>query len=830
MNKPLIMAIAIAAALILVAGPSPSTDRNALRGRETAAAAEWSNPVDISPTQLNMNADARIVTNASGSKAYAIWEESYGGPKKVYFTTNESGSWKPTENITVHEVGEYPGPEINLDNDGNVLAAYQVRINGNYELVFRQRKNGVWSPAENFTNTPTGGSQSVSILVDRTTSDLYVIWQDDYQRPSDDAVYWKCYLSYKNKGVGSWIYSGLIQEPTGRCYFPVADIDAKGRIHLTFDNRAPGKAIIQYAQNATPKIFSAWTSPQNVSENTGLSFSYSKMACDNAGNVYAVWTQEVGTQGNIDIFFRKRIDGHWRPIENVSNTPGYSTRPSISVNKLTGKVYIAWTEQTGDTEATKEIYYRESEGAGWSAVQNMSKTSVYSDWPTVFGDQVGGVHLVYTDMKTGYYHIYYRTKRGEGLCYPPTDLAVASRAASEPRKKANTLTWKKNPANDALDLVNYKIYRKERDAADSTYKLLATLGPKTYEYKDPNLVGVELYTYKATGVAKGGHESAEFATADDQLVPPPFFPPVDLAVASVTGDGIYLKNNTLTWKKNVRNKASEVAKYRIYRKPSGSDDAAYVLAAEVGPAVFSYKDTGLDHDQRYTYAAASYSVYAFESDRSASVTDIAVYVKAYPPLAPALSTRLETATWTKMNVLTWRIDPRNNPLPIVSVRIYRRAESEADFRLVAASDQNVRRFSDYGLATGVKYIYQMTTYPEWKVESEPTAALAEERVFPPANILFEKVVNAYLLHKETVNKLSWSGNPLNDPITVANYRVYRRKATEGNSAFALLATVNADVFEFVDRELAAGEAYVYRITSLDGDGRESDFSAIFGED
>ena len=830
MKKAFAAAITIGAVLLLVAGFSLSTDRTALQGKAPAEAIEWTAAVDISPTLLNFNADARIVTNGSGLKAYVLWEESYGGPKKIHFATNESGAWAATENITVLEVGEYPGPEINLDNDGNVLAVYQVRIEGNYELVFRQRKKGVWSQAENFTNTPYGGSQSASIMVNRTTNDFYVLWQDDYQRPSDDAVYWKLYLAYKAKGVGPWIFSGLLQEPTARCYFPVADIDAKGKIYTTFDNRASGKAVIQFAQNATPKIYTAWTSPMNVSDSTQLSFSYSKMACDDAGNVYVVWTQRVGAKDNIDVFFRKRINGAWRAIENVSNTAAPSTRPTIAVNRLTGKVHVAWTEQTGATAQVSEIFYRESAGAGWSAAKNMSKTEAYSDYPTLVADQVGGVHLVYTDMKTGLFHIYYRMRRGEGLCYPPSNFAVDSKAAGDPRKKTNTLTWTKNPNNDSIALTNYKIYRKDKDAADSTYKLLATLDAKVYLYKDVDLVGVKRYTYKATAVAKGNHESVDFVTADDQLVPPPLFSPTNLAVASAIGDGIYKKDDTLTWKKNVLNKPSEVTHYRIYRKKAGEDDSTYIKAGEVASSFFSFKDSGLVNDQRYTYVVVSYSVYGQESDRAAPVTDVAVFATTYPPLAPALSTRLDTTTGTKTNVLTWRNDPRNNPLPIVSIRIYRRAESETAFALAGAVDAGIRRFSDYSLPTGVKYVYKMVSVPEWKVESAPTVLLSEDRVFPPANILFEKIVNGYLLYKETVNKLSWTENPLNDPITVASYKIFRRMASEKDTAFAVLATIDGAALEFLDRELAAGEKYVYRIRAVDSDGRESDNSAVFGED
>ena len=832
MNRTLAAILSFGAALGLVSGTSPAPDTAPL-GAVTpapAAAADWTEPVNISPNLINLNADARVVTSASGLKAYAIWEESHGGPKKIHFTTNESGSWAEPVNIMANDDGEYPTPEIALDNDGNPLAVFQAKINGNYELLFRQRKNGAWLAPENFTNTPQGGSQSPSILVDRDTNDFYVLWQDDYQRPTDEAVYWKIYLSYKVKGEGPWVSGGLIREGTARCYFPVADIDAKGKIYVTFDNRAPGNALIQFAQNPTPKVFTAWSSPVNVSAVTGLSFSYSKIACDDAGNVYVVWTQKEGAGDNVEVYFRKRINGVWRAEENISKTPGVSSRPTVAVNRDSGKVYIAWTEQVGTTAESTEIYYKESEGAGWSAVRNMTRTDAYSDYPTLFTDRVGGVHLVYTDLKNGYYHIYYRMRRGEGLCFPPTEFSVESRAAGDPRKKTNTLTWKKNPENEGVVLTNYKIYRKAKDADESAYKLLATPGPKVFEYKDANLAGVDLYTYKATAVAKGGHESADAVTADDQFITPPLFPPVDLAVASAKGATIYRKDNTLTWRKNAKNKDSEVTHYRLYRKEAGADDATYVKAGEVVSSILSFKDVGLAYDKRYTYVAAAYSVYGAESASSAPVTDVPVFTIAYPPLSPDLTTRLDAMTGTKTNVLTWKIDARNRALPIISTRVYRRAEGETAFILAGAADADANRFSDFGLSTGIKYVYRLVAVPAWKVESAPSVIISEARIFPPFDLLFEKTVNTTLFYRETINRLTWKRSALNDPVTVAGYKIFRKKASEKLSAFTLIATADGAALEYLDRSPAAGELLVYRLRAVDAEGRQSDYSAIVGED
>ena len=827
MKRTIRAILSIGAVLALVSEASLSADRADGRRPPPQAAAEWTKPVDISPTKTGLNVDARIVTDGPGKKAYVLWEESGAGPKKIHFTTNEKGTWAPTESITVYEIGEYPGPEINLDNDGNVIVVFQCRIVRNYELVFRQRKNGKWGAAENLTKTPTGGSQSASILVDRKTNDFYVIWQDDFERPTEEAAFWKCYLTYKDKGQGSWIYSGSVEDETGRCYFPVADIDGSGKVFTAYANRATAnKSIIFFNQNPTPKDPKQWTPPAKVSDFTYLPFSYPKMACDDSGNVYVVWTKQL-EEGNIDIFFRKRIGGQWLPIENLSNGQAVSYNPTIAVNKVSGQVYVAWAEQ--QSGGSWDVYYREYNGKAWTAVTNMTQNPSTSDYPAMFVDGVGGVHLVYTDNKSGSHHVYYMSKPGEGACFPPLNLTVVSKATGDPRKKDNTSTWEKNPYNKTLDLTNYRIYRKKASDPDTAYKVVGTVSEQVFQYKDANLLGVQQHTYKVTAVVKGNKESAGSAPAEDQAIMPPFFPPTDLAVTSALGGGIYKKDNTLTWRKNAQNRASEVAKYRIYRKKIEEDDVAYALAGEVGSDIFSYKDTGLVNDQKYAYASVSYSIYSHESARTAPVTDLKVYATSYPPGSPALSTRLDTGTSTKVNVLSWQANSQNANIPIKSYRIYRKAENDASYALAGAVGAETLRFQDYNLSTSTKYLYKLTTVPEWDIESAPTSILSEVRVFAPINIVLKPAVNNYLLYQEKINKLTWARNVLNDAVTVASYKIFRRPSTAGEAAFTVLGTVAGSAAEYLDRKLAVTDKFVYRITAVDSQGNESGVSVEIGE-
>ena len=838
MKSRLALSIGFAAAALCLLAAAPEAGlQTAARPRTKALPEGWTKPIDLCPDLKYWSHEPRIVTDATGVKVYAVWVEEGGGGKRVYFNSNERGEWgiaHPINNPFL--IGEYPGPKIALDVLGDCVVSFQARMpSGNYELLFRKRVYGEWKDHENASRTENGGTMPGGLMVDPNTNDYYACFQDDWQRPTEEATYWGIYLTRKPLGTEPWAYVGRIPDITNRSYFPDGRINAKSRGFMIWDNRSTfAGSYVFFSENKNLLDPAGWTPPVDISGNTGtvdnFGFSYPRLAVDDENNVYASWLQNVG---NWETFFRKRINGKWQGRENISKTAGKSARSTVAVNRKTGEIYVAWSE---DTLKGVFIYMKiftnqnELKRWRWSEAYNMSPNAQTSDYPTLFADASGGIHLAYTSNESGAYHIWYTAQLGEVAGQPPVNVAATSLAtAADPRRKDTTVAWEKNPLNEAVPVESYKIYRKEKDDPDTAYALVGTVDADVLQLKDPNLLGVQVFTYKVTSVAYGDLESGASAPVDDQLVPPPIFPPTDLAVATVLGENIYQKVNTLTWQKNVQNWPSELVKYRIYRKGADEDDAAYVQVAELDPTAFSLEDPGLAHDRLSTYTAASYSIYSQESPKAAPVTDIRVYAPTYPPAAPALATRLQTASGNKVNLLTWQDNAQNAGVPIRSVRIYRKADNASSFTRVATVDARIHLFEDPGLPTGRTYSYTLTSIPDWGIESGQTGAVVEERLFPPIDVFCSTRWNVFYLHREKANLLSWAANPLNRPVKVTAYKIYRKPAAESDAAFALLATVDAAVVEYLDRGLSAGAAFAYRITALDSEGNESAGSAVFGE-
>jgi C1A family cysteine protease len=96
---------------------------------------------------------------------------------------------------------------------------------------------------------------------------------------------------------------------------------------------------------------------------------------------------------------------------------------------------------------------------------------------------------------------------------------------------------------------------------------------------------------------------------------PPLYPPLNARIERLENDLIFFREyiNRLSWESNPAN-TTGIQKYKIYRKPRGSNDNDYEALAEVPSGVFSYDDRGLSKDDFYSYWITTIDEYNRESE------------------------------------------------------------------------------------------------------------------------------------------------------------------------------------------------------------------------
>jgi PKD repeat protein len=102
-----------------------------------------------------------------------------------------------------------------------------------------------------------------------------------------------------------------------------------------------------------------------------------------------------------------------------------------------------------------------------------------------------------------------------------------------------------------------------------------------------------------------------------------------------------------------------------------------------------------------------------------------------------------------------------------------------------------------------------------------TAKIKVQTCHPPTNVSLKREINRSLFRKEAFHTLSWSSNPENFGLTIINYRIYRKKAGEGDGSYHMIGNVSGNTFIYVDGYLDMSEKFVYVITSVESSGHES---------
>lgn len=577
---------------------------------------QWSEPERVSNTGY-ASYEPKVAVDSTGA-AHVVWVEEYGG-KRVFYNSNVSGSWGSEVNVTKSEVriGEGPWPEIIVDNNNVPCILYSAVTEGNYEAVLNRLIKGEWTGHWNVSKTYRGGSAYPCIVIDRRNNDYFVFWQDDENRAFEEQTYWEIMMRYLLEGSGSWIGGGVLPDPQKRAYTPQATIDANGAIYIIYANRAQGNQTrVMFTQNSTPKDYTKWTNPIDISSLTGLPFAYPKVACDNEGNVYVVWMDT--REGNMEVYFRKRINGKWSPIENLSQSEGVSENPEVAVNRDSGDIYVAWTE-------SGKIFFKEyiASKKKWLDPVNLTDYSSSSGYPHLYVDDGGSIHIVFTDNRTGNWNIFYRSRMSQPLRKPSPpinlNLSTTLNQSTSPVTKTNVLSWEENEENQGLDIQNYKIYRRNEGQNDDDFQLLATVSSITFVYEDKNLPTDTKYVYGITAVDKWDQESQRSASVEEQKI----FEPLSISLETKINRVLFYKEkiNKILWEANPLNEPITVTEYKIYRKKVSEDDSHFKAVFTAPAGTFEFIDRGLSFDEKYSYRMTAVESSGLESPPSVIVEE-----------------------------------------------------------------------------------------------------------------------------------------------------------------------------------------------------------------
>jgi hypothetical protein len=819
-KRLIIFIVAASAAVLLLTGATSAPTPQEVKAAPAAAVivgppSGWTAPVNIS----SLSGDSELPTLAvdDNGKAYVCWEEWYGGvgdPRSMLFNTNYSGSWgQPLgRELYYPNIDDVGFPTITCDPTSGT--AYMAYHDGdlallNMEVMFREYAKGVLTKEEWASKTPYGSSYA-SLAVNPVDKFLYCMWMDDV----NDVVQFE--LAYRWRDPATKLWSGINYVPVfvgASKYWRDLTFDKKGTAHLVFIVRNP--TAIYYSKNPTPQNPNTWTTPLAIDADPGRNWVGPRIAADNDGDVYIIWYHNTGgyESQTEEVYFKKTANGVWQATENLSNNATRSEGGSVTVNPDTKDIYVAWHELI--LGRNWEIYYRtfESQTAGapksWGDIYNFTNNDGHSGEPFIKRDAQGGLHLVYHDeMADGTRDIFYMYKKG-------ISLTVASPNGGESWEALRTypITW-----TTLGTVANVKVEYSTNGGTSYTTAVASTPNTGSYSWTVPN-------TPSSTCLVRVSEAStgSPVDTSDAVFT----IPSLPVIVTSPNGGESWegLRTYPVTW-----TTTGTVANVKIESSINGG--ASYTTVVASTPNTGSYSWTVSNTPSANCLVRISDASTGDNPDTSNAVFTI-VRPSILPPLNPALDTTLSTARDRKTNSLVWAANPENAGVTVANYKIYRKPASAADsaFVVMASVAGAVTQYSEADLDILTKYAYRVAAVSSLGGESAPSATVIETKKFEfaPVGVSVTTIANKVLFNQIKENAVLFSSSPYNPSADIAGYDVYRRKASESDSAIVFIKSLDAATFSYKDAGLKGGSKYAYALKTRYTDGRVSDFSTVVTE-
>jgi fibronectin type 3 domain-containing protein len=640
------------------------------------------------------------------------------------------------------------------------------------------------------------------------------------------------------------------------------------KVYAIWVSYGRGKSI-QFNTNES----GSWATPYSISNGTtvGHSGPWPYFAMDKNGHPHIVFTAKF-SGGNYEVSHNS-YSGQWTGNINVSRTyEGGSACPTIAVNPVNNERYVCWYDDEGHPDRWELFFKVQSPNGSWSnqtvlpfgmshytpkmAVDgrgtghliwlrrrkggsfihysNNPNPANPSSWTqdveitgntnidfaeiSIAADEAGNVFVVYEQKNAGNYEIYFKTKSPGGGWSSAQNISKTGKNSKWPDVAAMGgkayVVWQELTGNWQIFFRHYA-NGGWTGASDMTNNQHHSIQPSVWIDADGEIHVV--YSDKTTG----NYNIWYLSSKDTGGVPiSAVYPPLNVRLNTSLEGSTEKKKNVVKWKKNSDNDHEAVEKYRLYRKQTNQGASAYSVRATIPKGVYMYEDIGLSRDYKYTYVVTTIDNRGEESEYSNEVTEPLVF----PPVNISVNSDLDDTKTKKINTVKWQRNSKNGGTTVKKYIVYRKVQDQGTYQSIGSISGSTYTYVDKNLATGKKYAYRLTAVDTGSRECEPSLSGYEYYVFCPINMNLKTIKNEGIFFSEKINRYKWKKSPLNDPVTVVRYNVYRKKKEEKKSAYVRIFVVDTEPLEIWDRNLPLDQKYSYAVTAVCENGAESGFS------
>ena len=350
----------------------------------------WNTPENISNSGVLAGYGSLAVD--SSDKIHLVYNDQVFPITNIAYTSLASdSSWTTPLNISVDATNLNYVATIAIDNLNTLHVTYYKQLGTNYGIYYTNSTDNIsWTAPEEVVAV-TAVAQYPEVATDDTNVAHIVYYSD---ASGSDQVY------YTNCSTGSWSVPVNISQSAQWARSPRIAIDTSGTIHVVWYDYRDGQEEIYYTANSG----GGWSAEINLSNNLEWS-GWPSIAVSSNGNIHIIWSNGDVTGR---LLYRVLSDGSWGDAEVAHTSTGYAYRADIACYPSTNNPYIVWHD---DELGYNEIMCTWKDSSGWRTPYNLSNSTSSSGHAKTIVDSSGRVHVVWQDVRTGKWEVFYTTSK-----------------------------------------------------------------------------------------------------------------------------------------------------------------------------------------------------------------------------------------------------------------------------------------------------------------------------------------------------------------------------------------------------------------------------------
>jgi hypothetical protein len=481
--------------------------------------------------------------------------------------------------------------------------------------------------------------------------------------------------------------------------------------------------------------------------------------------------------GVMTIFYRPYSNGTWRPWEDLTVPGGSCSYVSLAVSPTDNYLY-AVNMMDKEVQFDLVLRWRNPATGAWTGdILPMTPTAKYM--PDIFIDSAGTAHLVYISRFLGDSSVWYAkstTPRNINSWTAPVQLAAGT-----------GFNWN-NPRVVADDNGDAYVVWQDRGSGNGEILLRKTV----------------------SGVWQAAQNISQTSDLSETA---------QIAVNPET------KEMYVAWQENVGGTNWEVYMKQYEEETPGGQ--------KKWSDIINFSNTSLHSGEPSLVMQSNGDVHFFFMDTPGSNREVMYSYKQkeieIPPSVTVTSPNGgESWQANSTHDITW-----TSQGTVGDVRIELSTDGGITYSDIASSTPNDGSYSwpiPYLSPTGSNCFVRISEASDGTpsdTSDSPFTVAPPPKPKAPLNPALDTRLDTTETKK--TNKLTWQANSENAAIPLKNYRVYRKRSGQADSAFALLASVSPATLQYEDSNLEILQKYVYRLTTLATNNDESDPSTSVAE-